>query len=92
VRRVRNRGLDAGEVSGLMPIWNLIKRLVADRSTLARALGEIESSRLIGDITIHSRHLSTVLVAGGGRHSRGSESLLLEVLERDLPPCRRSVN
>jgi SAM-dependent methyltransferase len=65
-----------------MPIWNLIKRLVADRSTLARALGEIELSRLIGDTMIHSRHLSTVLVAGGGRRSRGSESLLLEVLER----------
>jgi SAM-dependent methyltransferase len=65
-----------------MLIWNLIKRLVVDRSTLGRALGEIELSRLIGDAVIHSRPLSTVLVAGGGRRSRGSESLLLEVLER----------
>jgi SAM-dependent methyltransferase len=31
---------------------------------------------------IPSRHLSTDLVAGGGKRSRGSESLLLEVLGR----------
>src|SRR6266850_3438805 len=65
-----------------MLIWNLIKRLMTDRSTLARALGEIELSRLIGDTMILRRPLSSVLVAGGGRRSRGSESLLLEALER----------
>jgi SAM-dependent methyltransferase len=64
-----------------MLIWNLIKRLVADRSTLARALGEIELSQLIDDTMILRRHLSTILVAGGGRRSRGSESLLIEALE-----------
>jgi SAM-dependent methyltransferase len=64
-----------------MLIWNLIKGLMAGRSTLARALGEIELSRLFGDSTILRRYASTVLVAGGGRRSRGSESLLLKAIE-----------
>jgi SAM-dependent methyltransferase len=64
-----------------MMLWKVIKRLLFNPTTLSRTLGEIELKSLI-NIAAHERSVSAVLVAGGGRRSRGSEAVLTEVLGR----------
>jgi SAM-dependent methyltransferase len=64
-----------------MTMWKVIKELLFNQSTLSRTLGEIGLKRMI-NMAVHEKLVSFVLVAGGGRRSRGSEAVLTEILGR----------
>ena len=63
-----------------MTTWEAIRRLAFNKATLSRVLSERELTHLQKTI-VCGQSVSSVLVAGAGRYSRGSESVFLEALE-----------
>lgn len=60
--------------------WRQWRRLLLGRASLSRVLSDIELERLREDL-LEDRPPGRVLVAGAGRHARGSETALIRPAE-----------
>jgi SAM-dependent methyltransferase len=63
-----------------MMTWKTLTRLAMNRVTLSRALGESVLTHL-RDSVMREHRISLACVAGGGKTSPGSESVLIDALE-----------
>jgi SAM-dependent methyltransferase len=74
-----------------MIMWEVVKRLWLNRSTLARALGEIELAKVL-EKTVGGRDVVAVLVAGGGKRGGGSEAVSTVSLENSVKLVRLDID